>query len=139
MNTYICIEKWKPVYRWDRGYREKCIKYGWVEDELTSYEVSNFGRVKKDGRLIELKLGIGNYYQIVDENIPNFGMLHRWVAEAFLYDSVNRPSGYENVHHIDEDKLNNHVSNLMFCSKAKHLDIHKKKRTVKEVKEMYYV
>lgn len=39
-------------------------------------------------------------------------LIHRLVAIAFL----QNPSNYSDVNHIDEDKNNNHVTNLQWCT-----------------------
>ena len=48
--------------------------------------------------------------------------LHR---EVYRYYCGKIPKGYH-VHHIDEDKSNNHPSNLQCLSKADHCSLHKK-------------
>ena len=85
------------------------------------YKVSNLGRVKS---LNYLRKGIekdripnknNSGYLIVglhkDGKIKNF-LIHRLVAEAFIENVNDLPQ----VNHIDENKLNNRVENLEWCS-----------------------
>lgn len=89
------------------------------------YEVSNFGRVKRlareltDGRKIKEKIMANvkdkdGYLTIVlykNKKAKGF-KVHRIVAKAFIPNPDNMPV----VNHKDEDKTNNHVSNLEWCS-----------------------
>lgn len=85
------------------------------------YKVSNLGRVKS---LNYLRKGIekeripnknNSGYLIVglhkDGKIKTF-LIHRLVAEAFIENVNDLPQ----VNHIDENKLNNSVENLEWCS-----------------------
>jgi hypothetical protein len=47
--------------------------------------------------------------------------LHQVVAWAFIPNPENKPE----LHHIDEDKLNNHWTNLMWVTKKEHAEISK--------------
>ena len=61
------------------------------------------------------------YYQ----NSTIHKSLHRFVWEE---NNGVIPNGYE-IHHIDFNKSNNHISNLIMLSKEEHLEIHSKSLT----------
>ena len=92
------------------------------------YEVSTFGRIRsvdhfdslgrlKKGRVLrQVTDGKGNYLYVT--MMSPIGArkesVHRAVAAAFL----PNPEGWNEVNHIDEDKKNNAVWNLEWCSRA---------------------
>ena len=88
-----------------------------IKDYEGHYQVSNWGRIKsiKFGKEIILKQNIrrGYYYVCLSKNgIAKNYFIHRLVAEAFL----DNPNNYPCVNHKDENKLNNNVENLEWCS-----------------------
>jgi hypothetical protein len=93
-------EIWKPI----EGYE--------------NYQVSNFGVVKslkhkKEIILIPYK-DIWGYLRVTlckNGNYKHF-KIHRLVAQAFIPNLNNYPQ----VNHIDENRLNNHVDNLEWCT-----------------------
>src|SRR5690554_6369469 len=95
--------------------------------DYESYQVSNLGRVKTKYRVfkrsnnikltVKSKIKVSHYskegYEIVSlskNNKTHNKQIHQLVAIAFL---GHKPCGFDLVvDHIDEDKSNNHVSNL---------------------------
>ena len=93
------------------------------------YQVSNLGRVKSLDKIIVtidrknrcqkgkiLKLQISKYgYNVItlwNNNISKQFKVHRLVAIAFIPNPNNLPQ----INHIDEDKLNNKIDNLEWCT-----------------------
>ena len=101
-------EVWKDVH----GFEE-------------AYQVSNFGRIKRKKRTdssnrtrkerIMSPSIYSNGYMNVELRMNNKKRrtsVHRLVAEAFIDNPLNLPQ----INHKDENKVNNHVSNLEWCT-----------------------
>lgn len=79
------------------------------------YEVSNEGRVrnKNTGKVRKPHKNSGYLVVILYKDGKQKNCLvHRLVAKAF----ISNPNNYPQVNHIDENKLNNNVENLEWCS-----------------------
>lgn len=95
-------EIWKDI----KGYERK-------------YQVSNYGRVKslnynhtdKEQLLKPVQYNNGYFYVNLYKPLKKF-KIHRIVANAFIPNPENLPC----VNHKDEDKTNNHVDNLEWCT-----------------------
>ena len=95
-------------------------------EEFPNYEVSNLGNVRSiahkdrwgrmkggqllkpqfDGRKCYLHVGLFKDGKVTIRNV------HRLVAITF----IDNPHGYPEINHIDEDKTNNAVNNLEWCT-----------------------
>lgn len=71
-----------------------------------TWEVSNYGNVKMNGKLYECGINFSGYKRFAHV------CLHKAVAELF----VPNPENKSQVDHIDTDKLNNNVNNLRWCT-----------------------
>lgn len=83
--------------------------------ENEKYEVSSLGRIKtkKTGRIRKTRVS-NKGYEIVGIYINKklkYLYVHRIVANNFLENS----KGYKEVNHINENKLDNNISNLEYC------------------------
>ena len=95
------------------------------------YEVSNYGRIrsktrldkkgtKQKGKMIQQYLDVSGYFKVKLSNgiKRNSFMVHRLVAQSFLILPYKK---YE-VHHIDHDKTNNKVQNLMWVTRSENIN-----------------
>lgn len=106
------IEQWKTIF------------------DYPDYEVSNLGRVRslKFGKEKLLNPGI-NKYGYINVNLCKNGeaknhKVHRLVAQAF----IPNPNNYPEVNHKDENKQNNCVDNLEWCTSQYNHDYSQSKQ-----------
>lgn len=97
-------EQWKPIQEFNG-----------------EYEVSNLGRVRSMkryygmvGRIMPQTIQRKGYYAVTFHmnNKAYCRKVHRLVIEAF----TPNPDSLPCINHIDGNKLNNHVSNLEWCT-----------------------
>lgn len=89
------------------------------------YEVSNFGRVRRIFRYgrpyvtpCKPKITKDGYFEntLFKDGKAKHIRTHRLVAQAFCENPENKPE----VNHIDGNKLNNHASNLEYCTSSEN-------------------
>lgn len=95
-----------------------------VEGYESLYQVSNKGRVKSLPRrgtfsrptIRAATYDSGRYLQVClcKNSVQRTYKVHKLVARAF----IPNPLGYKEINHKDEDKTNNCVENLEWCSRA---------------------
>ena len=87
------------------------------------YEVSNTGLIKslncynyKEPRLLKLRRRSDGYLNVglSKNNVTKTKTVHRIVAEAF----IPNPNNLEMINHKDENRANNNVDNLEWCTRA---------------------
>lgn len=102
-----------------------------VKDADNLYQVSNFGRIRSKDRIIKCHNGrtyylhqriiktkaINSGYIVVIFHLQNGKKLHRLVHRVVAESFLPNPNKYEQVNHKDENKKNNNVDNLEWCTR----------------------
>lgn len=84
------------------------------------YEFSNYGRMRKNGKIVHFKEN-QSYYRV------SLGYIHRIIAELF----IPNPEGKPCIDHIDTNTHNNRIDNLRWVTykENNHNPITKNKQT----------
>lgn len=119
------IIKYFPKYYYFKAFPELFTTDGeeWRPLDFDArYEISNTGKVRnvKTMRLLKQTLNKDGYltlsFKINDKYTSKF--VHKLVANAF----IPNPNNYTEINHIDEDKSNNCVENLEWCSRQYNIN-----------------
>jgi len=120
-------EIWKPI----NGYEGR-------------YEVSNFGRVRSldriivdsigrkrniKGKIIKQCVSNNEYYYVVlyNNNVDGKTIaVHRLIADAF----IDNPNNLSTINHKDENRKNNDIDNLEWCTQQYNVEYSKAKHYV---------
>ena len=89
---------------------------------LINYEISKTGTIrdKRNGRIKSQYVGSTGYYMISvsNNNKSKPYRVHRLLAQTFKENMCN----YEEVNHIDGNKLNNDLLNLEWCNHKQNME-----------------
>ncbi len=101
-----------------------------INEELTTYYIEDTGRLmnKKTGHYYSGTIRNGYLIYDLRWNGSKYAKsAHRLVAEYF----IDNPNNYEYVHHIDNDRLNNDISNLQWINSSDNNLASNKKPAIK--------
>lgn len=118
----VCKEERKTHYGFRWEYSEELLEEPWElpgEEWRTcvkapNYEVSSLGRVRNATKIMAQAANPYKHLSLVVDSKSQSLLTHILVAYTFLIN--DDPGRKTQVHHIDENKINNHVDNLMWCT-----------------------
>jgi len=89
-------------------------------ENFENYQISNLGNVKNNkGKILKGWVTRGYHYvSLLNNGIKKKYRVHRLVAKAF----IDNPDDLPCINHKDENKLNNCVDNLEWCTQKENLD-----------------
>lgn len=85
---------------------------------IRTFDRCSLGNCRKvSGRILRQRQNAGGHCIVNPSTITKLGLVHRLVMAAFTGNHVDYPM---DVHHLDENKLNNSFSNLVYEKRGEH-------------------
>lgn len=105
-------EVWKPIPKYEGIYQVS--NFGRVKSLNRWVTCKNGNRQRRKERILKLRKNRGGYLIVGlhQHGEMNTFKVHRLVAQAF----VPNPNHYSQVNHKDENKMNNKMENLEWCT-----------------------
>lgn len=106
-------EIWKDIPNFEGLYQVSNLGNVKTLDKYVNSGIKNNSKVKRIGKILK-QYNKGGYLQVsLRKNYKRYYFgIHRLVAMAF----IPNPNNYPQVNHKDENKLNNCVENLEWCT-----------------------
>ena len=124
-------EQWKKIDILNLKYEYKVSNLGRVKSEdMESKTPTGYPAIRK-GRILKPRKDGAGYLRvalpIIDKGYKNFSV-HRLVAQAF----IPNPKKLPQVNHKDENKLNNNIDNLEWCTDEYNLNYGTRNKSISE-------
>jgi hypothetical protein len=91
-----------------------------IIQEFPNYQISNLGNVRniQTGKILKPNIGTTGYYfvNLYLEGKAKSIKIHRLVAKYFIPNLNNK----KEIDHIDNNTLNNNISNLRWCNRSEN-------------------
>ena len=106
-------EIWKDIPEYEGLYHASNLGNIRVLNRVVNSGIKNNNTVIRKGKLLKQRINQGYYEVALSKNSKKrFLKVHRLIAITFIPNLNNFPS----INHKDENKLNNNVNNLEWCS-----------------------
>lgn len=109
----LANEEWRDVIGYEGKYQVSCLGRVRSVERLIKTNRFNITKLVK-GRIMKLKLRREGYLEVNLwlEGKYKTHKVHRLVAMAF----IANPNNYKEINHKDENKANNHIDNIEWCT-----------------------
>lgn len=106
------MEQWKPILGYEGLYEVSSL--GRVRSLPRWHNTRITGYIDK-GRMLKPRFDSYGYQMVMlcKNKIQKNYLIHKLVAKAF----IDNPNNYDSINHKDEDKTNNCVDNLEWCTR----------------------